>query len=30
VVPRIFEETEEIKVYYTVEAVGATWGKAPA
>jgi uncharacterized OB-fold protein len=28
-VPRIFEE-EEIKVYYTVEKPGTTWGKAPA
>ncbi len=30
VVPRIFEEVEEIKVYYTVETPGTTWGKAPA
>ena len=29
VVPRVFE-TEEIKVYYTVEKPGTTWGKAPA
>ena len=29
VVPRIFEEIEEIKVYYTVEQPGTTWGKAP-
>lgn len=29
VVPRIFEETEEIKVYYGVEQPGTTWGKAP-
>ncbi len=29
VVPRIFEELEEIKVYYTVEKPGTTWGKAP-
>ena len=29
VVPRIFEELEEIKLYYTVEAPGTTWGKAP-
>jgi len=29
VVPRIFEETEEIKVYYTVERPGTAWGKAP-
>ncbi len=30
VVPRIFEESEEIKVYYTVEKAGTTWGKSPA
>ena len=30
VVPRIFEESEEIKVYYTVEKPGTTWGKSPA
>ena len=30
VVPRIFEEEADIKVYYTVEQPGATWGKAPA
>ena len=30
VVPRLFEELEEIKVYYTVEAPGTTWGKAPS
>lgn len=29
VVPRIFEELEEIKVYYTLEQPGTTWGKAP-
>jgi uncharacterized OB-fold protein len=29
VVPRVFEETEEIRVYYTVEKPGATWKKAP-
>ena len=29
VVPRIFEEVEDIRVYYTVERPGATWGKAP-
>jgi hypothetical protein len=29
VVPRIFEEIEDIRVYYTVEAPGTTWGKAP-
>ena len=28
-VPRIFDELEEIKVYYTIEAAGTTWGKAP-
>jgi len=30
VVPRIAEEIEQIKVYYTVERSGTTWGKAPA
>jgi uncharacterized OB-fold protein len=29
VVPRIFEELEEIRVYYTVEQPGTTWGKVP-
>jgi hypothetical protein len=29
VVPRIFEEVEDIRVYYTVEKPGTTWGKAP-
>ena len=29
IVPRIFEETEDIRVYYTVEQPGTTWGKAP-
>ena len=29
VVPRIFEETEDIRVYYTIERPGTTWGKAP-
>jgi uncharacterized OB-fold protein len=29
VVPRIWEEGEEIKVYYTVELPGTEWGKAP-
>ena len=29
VVPRVFEETEEIKVYYTIEKPGTTWGRAP-
>jgi uncharacterized OB-fold protein len=29
VVPRLFEEAPEIKVYYTVEKPGTTWGKAP-
>jgi hypothetical protein len=27
VVPRIFEESEEIKVYYTSEQPGTTWSK---
>ena len=27
VVPRIFEEIEEIKVYYSLERPGTTWGK---
>ncbi len=30
VVPRIFEETEEIKVYYSLERPGITWQKAAA
>ena len=29
VVPRIFEEVEDIRVYYTVEQPGTTWGMAP-
>ena len=29
VVPRIYEEIEDIRVYYTVEQPGTTWGKAP-
>ncbi|MBI2899773.1 MAG: Zn-ribbon domain-containing OB-fold protein [Planctomycetes bacterium] len=29
VVPRMMEEREEIKVYYTIEKPGTTWGKAP-
>lgn len=29
VVPRLFEEMPAIKVYYTVEKPGTTWGKAP-
>lgn len=29
VVPQIFEEVEEIKVYYSVEKPGTTWGKQP-
>lgn len=29
VVPRIFEESEEIKVYYSIEVPGTTWGKEP-
>jgi hypothetical protein len=28
VVPRIFEEIEEIKVYYSLEKPGTTWGRA--
>jgi uncharacterized OB-fold protein len=28
-VPRLFEEQEEIRVYYTIEQPGTTWGKAP-
>jgi uncharacterized OB-fold protein len=30
VVPRLFEEIEPIKVYYTIEKAGSTWSKAPA
>ena len=30
VVPRLLEEIEEIRVTYTVERPGTTWGKAPA
>lgn len=30
VVPRIFDEEEQIKVYYSIEAPGTTWHKAPA
>jgi uncharacterized OB-fold protein len=30
VVPRLFEESEEIKVHYTIERPGTTWGKAPS
>ncbi|NIU62891.1 MAG: hypothetical protein GWN66_19045, partial [Pseudomonas stutzeri] len=29
VVPRIFEELEEIKVYYSLEQPGTTWSKVP-
>ena len=29
VVPRIFEETEDIRVYYTVEKPGTRWSKTP-
>jgi uncharacterized OB-fold protein len=29
VVPRLFEEMEEIRVYYTLEKPGTSWGKAP-
>ena len=28
-VPRIFEDTPDIKVYYTLEKPGTTWHKAP-
>jgi len=28
-VPRLFEDTEDIRVYYTVEQPGTTWSKAP-
>jgi uncharacterized OB-fold protein len=28
-VPRVFEELEEIKVHYTLEQPGTTWSKAP-
>jgi len=30
VVPTLDEETEEIRVGYSVEREGATWGKTPA
>ncbi len=29
VVPRVWEEGEEVKVYFTVEEPGTTWHKAP-
>jgi uncharacterized protein len=29
VVPRLFEELEEIRVHYTIERPGTTWGKSP-
>jgi uncharacterized OB-fold protein len=29
IVPQIFEETEEIKVYYSLEQPGTTWSQAP-
>lgn len=29
-VPRVFEELEEIRVHYTLEQPGTTWSKAPA
>jgi len=29
VVPKLFEELEEIRVYYTLERLGTTWGKTP-
>jgi uncharacterized OB-fold protein len=28
-VPRIFEDTQDIRVYYTVEKPGTTWCEAP-
>jgi hypothetical protein len=28
VVPQIFEEMEEIKVYYSLEKPGTTWAKS--
>jgi hypothetical protein len=30
VVPQVFGEIEEIKLYLSVEEPGTTWGKAPA
>jgi uncharacterized OB-fold protein len=30
VVPRLFEEIPEVKLYYSLERPGTTWGKAPA
>lgn len=30
VVPRLFEEQPEIKVYYSIERAGTTWHRAPA
>ncbi len=30
VVPQVFDETEEIKVYYTLEKPGTSWSKRPA
>ena len=30
VVPRIFEDIPEIKLYYSIERPGTTWGKTPA
>ncbi len=29
VVPRLFEETPDIKVYYTLERPGTSWSKEP-
>jgi uncharacterized protein len=29
VVPQIFDDVEDIRVYYSVERAGTTWGKAP-
>jgi uncharacterized protein len=30
VVPRILEESEEIRVFYSIEVPGTKWGKSPA
>jgi len=29
IVPQIFEELEDIKVYYSLEQPGTTWSRAP-
>ena len=29
IVPQIFEELEDIKVYYSLERPGTTWSQAP-